>query len=314
MRGIKSGGSAGLMGVLMLSACGSQTPSDESTTVPIDARQLCINAACGSRQSILDLPQLENQRYTRAGRLFVTGQQNWYEVERAAGGAYTARALLEAEGGCSGMAERGDYLYALCPGGLYGLWLTDPGATPQFIGALQGMTLPNGMALGPDDRLYVSDGPVALTPKIVRLQLDPADPLRLLGQETWLSTFPEFPNGVAIAGHALYTTLYVPPLGTVARIDIQADGTPGPVQRLYALGIADDLAVVGDTLLVTDWQRGAIVQLDLDGQPLQHTPLLSFLQPSSVDVAGPPLFERPTVLVTERYLGRGLWAWQPHVP
>lgn len=303
---------AGWWGILLLglAGCGSEGPGGPEMA-PVDARALCINADCGARRQLLDLPQLENQHLTRDGRLFLTGQQNWYEVTRNADGSYAARALFAENGGCSGMAERGDYLYALCPGGLHALSLVRADAAPQFVTELAGMTLPNGLALGPDDRLYVTDGPIALTPKIVRLQLDPRDPLRVTGQETWRSTFPEFPNGLKIVGNALYTTLYVPPLGSVARIEIRADGTPGAVQRLHTLGIADDLSVVGDTLLVTDWQAGSIVQLDLSGEVLQRTPLLSFLQPSSVDVAGPPLFDAPTVLVTERYLGEGLWAWEP---
>lgn len=132
--------------------------------------------------------------------------------------------------------------------------------------------------------------PDPLTPKIVRLTLDPADPLKLLSQETWLSTLPAFPNGLVVDGDAFYTTLYVPPIGSVARIRLLPDGSPGPVEPLYTLGIADDLSVVGDTLLVTDWQGNRLIQLDLDGQLLQATPFLSFRQPSAVNLIGPPLF------------------------
>lgn len=80
---------------------------------------------------------------------------------------------------------------------------------------------------------------------------------------------------------------------------------------LFERGIMDDLNVYGDTLLVTDWQYDRLVQIGLDGALLQETALLSFSQPSSLDVAGPPLFDQPTALATERYTGSGLWALEP---
>ncbi len=290
---------------LLLAACDGdgQGPDAERAT------PLCLNADCGARRQLVDLPQLENIAYTAGGRLFVSGQLNLYEITRVAADAYQARALLATGGGCSGLAEQRGYLYALCPGGLHALNLADPSAMPVLISALASMTLPNGMVAGADHRLYITDGPVALEPKIVRLQLSPDDPLRVQQQDTWLLTFPEYPNGLAIRGQRLYTTLYLPPVGTVAAIDIGADGRPRPVQRLATRGIMDDLSVYGESLLIADFQNGALLQLGLDGEEQQQTGLLSFNQPSSVAVVGAPLFDTPTAVATERYLGSGLWAW-----
>lgn len=295
--------------VWLLAALAACDSSGGNIAAPLpDARSLCLSPACGARQLIVDLPQLENIAYTSNGRLFVSGQQNLYEITRDSEG-YQSRALFENAGGCSGLTEQRGHLYALCPGGLHAVALDDPQAQPVLVSALSGFTLPNGLAAGADHRLYVADGPIALDPKIVRLQLDPEDPLRLLNQEVWLRTLPEFPNGLAIRDGRLYTTLYVPPLGTVAATDIAPDGSAGAIQRLALRGILDDLAVYGESLLIADFQNGALLQTDLDGTVLQQTGALSFMQPSSVEVAGPPLFDEPTVLATERYLGRGLWAW-----
>jgi pentose-5-phosphate-3-epimerase len=69
----------------------------------------------------------------------------------------------------------------------------------------------------------------------------------------------------------------------------------------------DDLTVVGDTLLVTDWQNGGLFQIDFDGNLIPETMDNIFAQPSSVIVAGPSMFDQAAILVTERYTGDGLW-------
>jgi hypothetical protein len=76
----------------------------------------------------------------------------------------------------------------------------------------------------------------------------------------------------------------------------------------------DDLTVVGDTLLVTDWQNGGLFQIDFDGNLIPETmdnifaqPSTLNPQPSSVIVAGPSMFDQAAILVTERYTGDGLW-------
>jgi hypothetical protein len=305
---------------LLLTACSDGSTPGDAEPSAAQARRLCLNSTCGVPRQLLDLPDLENLLVTDAGRLFLTGQQNVYEVH-ADGTGFRAESLF-ASGGGSGLAQAGRLLYLLHQddaggatdfSGVYALDLAQPGATPEKIFALTGMTLPNGLVAGPDHSLYLTDGPIALEPKIVRLVLDPADPRKVLRQETWLATLPEYPNGLAIRGNALYTTLYNPTTltGTVARIDIQADGSPGPVVPLFTRGIMDDLNVYGDTLLVTDWQNSRVLQLALDGTLLQETDAFSFRQPSSVDVGQAPLFAMSVALVTERYTGRGLWVIEP---
>jgi hypothetical protein len=69
----------------------------------------------------------------------------------------------------------------------------------------------------------------------------------------------------------------------------------------------DDLTVVGDTLLVTGWQSGGLFQIDFDGNLMPEAMANIFAPASSVIVAGPPMFDQTTILVTERYTGDGLW-------
>jgi hypothetical protein len=205
--------------------------------------------------------------------------------------------------------------YALCSGsggptdfsGLYTMSLDDPLATPVFSYSLTGMSLPNGMVATPSG-VYVTDGPVAIEPKIVHLTIDPADPTRVLAQDTWLSSLPDYPNGLAHHEGVLYVTFYRPGFGgQVTRLVINPDGTPGEPENIAPRGIMDDLTVVGDSLIVTDWQNGGLFQIDLAGGLLQETASNIYAQPSSVTIAGPPLFDEASILVTERYTGDGLW-------
>ncbi|WP_373083377.1 hypothetical protein [Zhongshania sp.] len=293
-----------------LSACkGSGSPYAASSTA---AQDICLD--CGTPRQLVNLPQLENSLFTSNGRLFVSGQSNLYEIHRD-GQDYRADALLPDGSGCSGLTEDKGTLYALCSGsggptdfsGLYTMSLDDPLATPEFSFALSGMTLPNGI-VATASGLYVTDGPVAVEPKIVHLAIDPTDPTLVLSQSTWLATLPDFPNGIVHTGTSLYVTHYRPGFGgQVTQVAINSDGSPGTPENIAPRGIMDDLTVVGDTLIVTDWQDGSLFQIDLEGNLLQETANNIFAQPSSVIIAGPPLFDQVAILVTERYTGDGLW-------
>ncbi len=318
-----------VLALALLSACGNSAIPSEVQHVVQDAggsvKSLCVKSACGHARQIVDLPDLENLKITAAGRVFVTGQQNFYEITRDAQGSYNARPFLSTGSGCSGMALNGNTLYALCSSGsagaptdmsgLFALDVLAANAVPQHIFSLTGMSLPNGMvwdAIG--GYLYVTDGPVAAEPKIVRLKVDTANPARILMQETWLKTLPQYPNGLALRGRSLYTTLFNPStaIGTVVQVDILPDGTPSPLLTLFSKGIMDDLSVAGDTLLVTDWQGDAIFQLALNGALLQTTDAGSFSKPSTVELASGPLFAAGELLITERYTGRGVWLFSPN--
>lgn len=289
---------------LGLTGCDGSAPAGGASSVP------CLD--CGAPEKLLSLPQLENSLFTGNGRLFVSGQENLYEVFRD-GEGYRATALLDGTG-CSGLAEDRGHLYALCGGsgptdfsGLYAMPLDDPDASPEPVFELQDMSLPNGMVVA-RGALFVTDGPVASQPKIVRLALDPSDPTAVLGQTTWLDTLPDYPNGLAWDGEALYTTFYRPGGdGHVSRLGFDADGGFAERSDLAARGIMDDLIVAEDTLVVTDWQASALFQVGLDGVLRQETAANTFAQPSSVVLAGPPLFDTTVLLVTERYTGDGLW-------
>ncbi len=295
---------------LMLSACGGD---DGTATEPvaIDPAQLCVASACGSKTRLLDIPGAENILFTPDGRLFVSGGSNVFEITRA-GDAYAARPLLAGSCNFTGLAQRGDVLYAACfDHQLYAAKLT---AAPelQAIHALSGMSAPNGMATGPDGELYINDGPISTsglpTPQVVRLKFDPADPLHVTEQVQWLGgDRVSFPNGIARSGRTLFITdssLLPLALGVIKRIDIQDDGSAGPTTVIANfLSLPDDLSVVGDSLLVALYTNGYIALVKQDGSGVTaQTDLLSFDSPSQVNSGQPPLFDPLDILVTEKGL------------
>lgn len=298
---------------LGLAACQSGAGREEPSS---GAASLCLQSDCNQYQ-IIDLPQLENVHFSADGRLFLSGQENLYELVGSAAEGYQAKALLDGAG-CSGLSSARNTLYALCQGGgavgatdfgtLFALDLLQPDALPQAIFQLSGMTLPNGMGLGPDGHLYISDGPISVEPKIVRLSVSAEDPQQITGQETWIRFFADWPNGLAWVDGVLYTTLYGSGLGSVVGIPLQADGSAGAPTTIYTRGrIMDDLIAYENSLIVTDWQDSRLFHISLQGELLAQTPAFGFRQPSSIAVGQAPLFRPDQLLITERYSGNGLW-------
>lgn len=298
---------------LGIGACQSGAGREDSSA---EASALCLQADCRQYQ-IVDLPQLENVHFSTDGRLFVSGQENLYEVQGSAEQGYQAQALLAA-GGCSGLSSSRQTLYALCQGAgstgatdfatLFALDLGQADAQPEPVFQLSDMSLPNGMDVGPDGHLYVSDGPIAVEPKIVRLLVSTDDPQRITGQETWLRFAADWPNGLAWLDGVLYTTLYGSGVGSIVGVPLNADGSAGALNTVYTRGrIMDDLIAHQDSLIVTDWQDSRLFRVSLQGELLAETPAFGFSQPSAIAVGQAPMFRRDQLLVSERYSGNGLW-------
>lgn len=293
-----------------LPGCGSSSATgDEAGAPAVDPARLCVAAGCGTRIKLLEIDSAENTLFTPDGRLFVSGGSNVYEVTHDAAG-WRAAPLYDGSCNFTGMARRGNILYVACFDlRLYALDLSHGGARLQPIYALAGMAAPNGMSDGPDGELYLTDGPLSTSqlpsPKIVRLDFDAADPLKVARQTTWLSQGVGLPNGLTRRDRTLYfsTSSILPPsLGQVNRVTIQADGSAGAVQTFSNLGLSvpDDLSVAGDDLLQALYSEGAIALIGPDGAIVSQTAPLSFDLPSSVKPGRPPLFEPTDLVVTEK--------------
>lgn len=304
---------AGLGLVAALAACGGGGSSRGDTSgIPaaIDPASLCVDSSCGSKTAIIDIPSAENILFTPEGRLFVSGD-NVYEITRDASGGWHATGLRE--GGCTftGLALRGDVLYANCfDGQLYAGRISD---TPVKLEAIHdlGLLAPNGLAAGPDGSLYLANGPLASNglpdPKIVRLRFGD-DPFKVIEQTDWLplTVGASFPNGVRWANGRLYfsdSAVLPVQLGAIRYVTPNADGSAGPVTTLGTFpGLPDDFNVVIDHVLMASYSNGQIALMSPTGRILAQTLPLSFDNPSSVALGQPPLFAPTDILVTEKGL------------
>jgi hypothetical protein len=311
----------------MLSACGGSGNGDallapgggDVSSSTVQAADLCVNNGCGEAIQLIAIPDAENILFAPDGRLFVSGGQNVYEITKDGDGSYAATPLSAQQCSFTGMAIRDGVLYAIGCGNqlLAGLLTAQPVLEPVY--QFQGMCIANGMALGPDGRLYVVDEPLNVNPpaecvppdpKIVRLAIDPADPMHITQQEVWVQGSPlgllflgldnvlRFPNGIVRDGNTFYAT----DGGSVFSVELLPDGSAGPVTPLFFEPTAhDDLGLGGvDGLLVSDFFKGRILLLSRSGELLQETDPFTFTAVSSVRLGQPPMFQPTDILVTDK--------------
>lgn len=298
--------SIALLGALLLFACGGE-PVVGVPDNPINPTDICISSTCGETFAIADIPDAENLLITDSGRIFVSGGTNVFELG-IEGVNYKALALYLGSCNFTGLAVVHETLYAACgDGGLFAGRLNTLQPELIRIHELDGMGLPNGMTDGPDNCLYITDGPLSTTslptPQIVRVCPNPSAPLEILSQEVWLDLLPDAPNGITRIGNTLYITdtTLVGVQGRVRRITMDDSFRPVEIETIYnTTSILDDLSSYGSSLLVTDYLAGNLFQISLQGEILQEGVVSTHASPSSVLVVGPPLFRVGDVLLTEK--------------
>jgi len=292
-----------LLTALLLGAC---SQDDGPAAPPDGTAALCVSADCGSKTTLLTIPDAENILFSNDGRLFVSGGTNVFEISVSAAG-FAASPLYDGSANFTGLAIIGNTLYANSfDGHLYAASLT---RTPQLqpIHDL-GLGAPNGLVDGPAGELYLVNGPLAPSalpdPKIVRLRLDPSDPFHVIEQTDWFSQNLLGPNGIQRRGNRLYVSnTGLGGLAEIRTVEINPDGTAGSSQQLLSfIGLPDDFTLVGDQLLVANFLTGEIGHYSADGELLASTGALSFSSPSQVRVGQPPLFASTDILVTEKGL------------
>lgn len=292
------------LSALVLTACGGPLFTGE----PASLDPICLESACTPGPArLLNIPDAENLLVTGSGRVFVSGGTNVFEVQAGEDGLIAAVEQSEQACNFTGLAQIIHTLYAACgDGGLYAMSLSDPHARLERIYELTNMNLPNGMIDGPDDCLYIVDGPLSTAipnGKIVRACPRASDPLSISTQEVWLDLSPDLPNGITRIGRSFYLTdsTLLGAISRVRRVYMDADGRPSEPLTLYEeLTVFDGLSAYGDTLLVTDFAAGRVFQISKSGELLQESEAGTLFSPSSIQVAAPPLFHNTDVLITEK--------------
>ncbi|HVW26979.1 MAG TPA: hypothetical protein VHC69_16540 [Polyangiaceae bacterium] len=253
----------------------------------------------GKSETVVDsIASIENSMFTRAGRLFVTGDDGIYEITRDASGVARSTAY-GAGSGCkfAGMAESNDVLYVNCYDGTNSsVFAAKLEVAPSFrkIYDLPGVALANGAAADDSGRLYVADSTHG---NIFRLTVDATDPFTITQREAF-STGNLFPNGLKVFDGAVYYTDFV----AVKRIPLLSGGRAGPVTTLATqLTFFDDLYVDDRGILVANYLFGSVEALTSAGADVLDTAAFTFNGPSSVLPAMGRLgFGNDDYLVTEK--------------
>lgn len=272
----------------------------------IDPATLCVSNSCGSKLKLLAIGDAENIQFSDSGRLFVSGGTNVYEITRS-GQIFESHALLDGSCNFTGLAIRANTLYANCFNGhLYAAPLGSSAATQAKLADIYstGLASANGLSEGPDNTLYIVNGPITDDARVVKLTLDPADPLKVTGQVNWLTSEVQMANGIQRGGNTLYimNSNALAAEGTqILAVPIQPDGSAGPVEiRTHLFAIGDDIALVGDYFLTTEYVTGGASLLKPDGTAAQSISAGTFESPSHIEVTRGPLFKPGHILVTEK--------------
>jgi hypothetical protein len=294
-----------MLACFALLACGGEISGDAEGSVQRSDEALSLLAARalarGTRETLVTgIVNVENQLFSAAGRLYVSGDEGVFELRRdGAATALTATQLVHVDG-CKfgGMSERNATLYAACYDGAHSyIYAAPESATPEFqsIFKLDGVLLANGMATDGSSLFVTATGQGT----IIELALDPADPLRVTERGALLEySYGLLPNGIKIQGRNVYWgdfgTIRRAPLADPERITATISG----------LTFFDDFCVSGSIVLVADYLFGSVLAYSTAGVLIGGTPFGTFGNPSSVgESAGRLGFGARDLIVTEKGAG-----------
>jgi len=303
-----------LAATALLAACATDVAFEEPAIVAEDAPLTAAvpDLSRGKRRTLVEgLTAAENQLFTSEGRLFVSGDEGVYEIVQQ-GTTYSTRELPSDAATCwfGGLTEYAGTLYANCYDTVRSnslLYAAPLNAAPQLraIHSLPGVALANGLTHDEAGNLYIAS---TFDGAILRLKLDPSDPLRVLAQESWLPSAGLFSNGLKYFDGKLYWTAFT----QLRSAAIRDGGKPRATRDLSgALTYLDDLYVDGGGFLLDDYLNGRVLSLDTSARYQNATPIGTFNGPSSVQRALGRLGLSATALVVTERAGNRVSVFEP---
>lgn len=269
---------------------------------------------CLTKSKLAFLPDAENQIITSDGRHFLSSAAGISEIKKGRFGHYLMTAKLPCDE-VNGLESYKNQLIAVCADSallfakhkLIAVNLNNwPTPDIRTLKTLDGISLPNGIALDKSDMsLYLADFNLFGDGHITRLQLDDSEnTLRVTDYQ------PRFlhkshgihaPNGLKLINGDLFVTDFHT-LGLSSRlvkINLAHQGYSDHQVLLKRYTLFDDFTHLCGGFLVTDFLNGRLLYLDKRNR-LHKTNVQQFQGASSVSLGSEALFDKPTLVVTEK--------------
>ncbi len=283
-------------------------------------------SGCGEKTVLTQIPGVwaENSLITSDGRLFVSGGINIYEITQNEDGTFQPYKLYNKFNTFMGLAQRGEYLYAIIGGAAKCLMIANLNELtlsanenaqnnvftviplsnfnmPEF--GDKTFRMPNGMCIDANGYIYITDESAG---RIMRFHISNDDPTSVEAPEVWIDEGADAPNGIAVNGDIIYFTEVWK--GELKKVTIQEDGSPGDIAIIHTrphFSILDDIAVFGDGVLITSCGEGKVIYISDPGpdggtgEVLFETLPQTFSIATSVSIGQSPMFEEGDIIVTE---------------
>lgn len=284
---------------ILLIGCGQSSPDWVPAITPVTPVTIpapCLDLACATKTEHLSIFDAENSVFSSDGRLFISGGEDIYEITKGSDTALQSTQVSSEACNYTGLEIVASTLYAAC--GDNRIFASDLGnISPTVIYTVNDAQLTNGLT-ELNGFLYVTDGPISLSSKIIQLEIASDNPLSILGQENW-TTAGELTsaNGLQTVNGELWVTDY----NALKRYEVGSDGSKGASSTIFTNGTGayDDFTVL-DTgqIVMNDFVGNASQLFSADGTLLESSS--DVLGPSSAIQGEPPMFDRSQIIITEK--------------
>lgn len=266
---------------------------------------------------VTQVASAENAIETSNQRLFVSSDGAFYELKFGNAGWDKVQVPAVFRDGVNrscyflGITETNGRVYTVCTtdnlnplAKKFLLALDTLAAAPrlQEVGELQGIALPNGLAVDGAGNLYVADSGLPLLPGTIQ-KITLASAYTISTQATFHRFLAFKPNGLRHAQGKLYVTVnpfsYIG-VSQLLRYDLRSDGLHNETALYKSAAFLDDFALVEGGAVMAEFLGGRITHVNEHGTELHRA---GFTQPTSVNLLHAPAYGAGNLLVTERASG-----------